>query len=76
MRYGLIASPSPRSCRAQVELKAGALYYTDLGSTNGSFLNGVQLDARVPLATDDVLRLGGTEFKVVVMRSEATSLPL
>jgi VWFA-related protein len=37
---------------------------TDLGSTNGTFLNGAQLVARQRLEDGDLLRAGRTEFRI------------
>jgi pSer/pThr/pTyr-binding forkhead associated (FHA) protein len=36
----------------------------DLGSTNGTLLNGVAIHAPHPLADGDLVRLGCTEFRI------------
>jgi serine/threonine protein kinase len=43
----------------------------DLGSTNGTFVNGVQLTPRVPhpLKPGDIVRLGGVEVRVAILGS-------
>jgi pSer/pThr/pTyr-binding forkhead associated (FHA) protein len=48
------------------------LAYTDLGSTNGSMLNGVALEANVEtrLTVGDKLQLGQTEFEVSLASTE------
>jgi pSer/pThr/pTyr-binding forkhead associated (FHA) protein len=52
----------------KIELKTGRVFFTDLQSTNGSFLNGSKVEARDPvvLSTDDILTVGATKFVVVV----------
>ncbi|SAL82808.1 FHA domain protein [Caballeronia terrestris] len=48
---------------AHVFLKSGAPFVEDLGSTNGTFVNGTRLDASaVPLKDGDVVAFGGTHF--------------
>lgn len=59
---------------AHVFLKGGELYLEDLGSTNGSFVNGVRLEEHaVALHDGDLLAFGGRHFvyRVVVQRTEA-----
>ena len=59
---------------AHVFLKGGELYLEDLGSTNGSFVNGVRLEEHaVALHDGDVLAFGGRHFvyRVEVQRTEA-----
>jgi hypothetical protein len=42
----------------------GAHYYVeDMNSTNGTFLNGRQLNGEAPLNDLDEVRIGGTEFR-------------
>lgn len=38
----------------------------DLGSTNGTFLNGVRLEAPVELKNGDVVTVGGLSFETVI----------
>lgn len=42
------------------------MFFEDLGSTNGSFLNGAPLEERAPqlLSTGDRLKLGATVMEV------------
>lgn len=48
---------------AHIFLRAGTLHVEDLGSTNGTFVNGVRLDEHaVALADGDILALGGRYF--------------
>jgi hypothetical protein len=48
---------SRRHCR--IENSDGACFVEDLGSTNGTLLNGHPLEARTPLVDGDILSLGG-----------------
>jgi sigma-B regulation protein RsbU (phosphoserine phosphatase) len=43
---------------AEILQREGAHYLVDLGSTNGTFLNGVRLDSERPLRDGDVIVLG------------------
>jgi len=47
----------------------GKLYLVDLGSTNGTWLNGTQLGANVPysLSTGDYLKFGRLEFNLTIL---------
>ena len=48
---------------AHIFLKSGAPFIEDLGSTNGTFVNGERLDApAVPLGEGTVVAFGGTHF--------------
>lgn len=42
----------------------GGLTVTDLGSTNGTFVNGERITGTQPLAEHDVLRFGNAEFRL------------
>lgn len=50
---------------ARVSLSGRTLILEDLGSTNGSRLNGVPLSAPHPVREGDVLRFGQTELRLV-----------
>lgn len=41
------------------------VFVEDLGSTNGTFLNGKKLEGPAQLANNDILRLAWNEFKFV-----------
>jgi pSer/pThr/pTyr-binding forkhead associated (FHA) protein len=48
---------------ARVYLREGAIWVEDLGSTNGTHLNGAKLTAPVQLSTGDRLQVGSTIFE-------------
>jgi FHA domain-containing protein len=48
---------------ARVEPRRDGVWVHDLGSTNGTFVNGAQLDRPRKLARGDVLRVGETDFR-------------
>jgi FHA domain len=48
---------------ARVEPRRDGIWVHDLGSTNGTFVNGIQLDRPRRLAPGDVLRVGETELR-------------
>ncbi len=50
---------------ARLYIKDGHYWLEDLGSTNGSFLNGVQLKKPVVLADGDGLKVGSVTFRFV-----------
>jgi hypothetical protein len=43
--------------------RAGTYYVEDMNSTNGTYLNGDRLDGELPLAHQDVIEIGDTEFR-------------
>jgi pSer/pThr/pTyr-binding forkhead associated (FHA) protein len=50
---------------ARIELLRDGLWILDLGSTNGSFVNGKPIDGRARLRPGDVVRIGDTRLRVV-----------
>lgn len=54
------ASASRR--HACVAWRDGAVVLRDLGSTNGTFLNGARVSAETPLRSGDKIRIGGLEI--------------
>jgi pSer/pThr/pTyr-binding forkhead associated (FHA) protein len=49
---------------ARVEAQRDGLWIIDLGSTNGTFVNGDRIDGRRRLRDGDVVRVGDTELRV------------
>ncbi len=48
---------------ARVESQRDGVWILDLGSTNGTFLNGERMDGRHRLHDGDVVRIGQTELR-------------
>ncbi len=48
---------------AELFERDGGWWITDLGSTNGTFVSGVEIRGEILLTSGDVLRLGGAIFK-------------
>jgi hypothetical protein len=49
---------------AELHRNGTSLSVKDLGSTNGTFLNGVQLSGEVPLVAGDTVQFGSVSFRV------------
>jgi serine phosphatase RsbU (regulator of sigma subunit)/pSer/pThr/pTyr-binding forkhead associated (FHA) protein len=47
---------------AQVLCEAGNYFVEDVGSSNGTFVNGTKIDGRVPLTENDTLQVGPYTF--------------
>jgi hypothetical protein len=48
---------------ARIELRDGGVWVEDLGSTNGTFVNGAKVTRKRRLRTGDALRIGQTELR-------------
>jgi pSer/pThr/pTyr-binding forkhead associated (FHA) protein len=48
---------------ARIEPRRDGVWVEDLGSTNGTFVNGSQIDEPQRLAPGDVVRVGDTEIR-------------
>jgi len=48
---------------ARASARDGGLWIEDLGSTNGTFVNGARIDRPVQLRRGDTVRVGETEFR-------------
>jgi pSer/pThr/pTyr-binding forkhead associated (FHA) protein len=59
----VLADPHLSRRHATVQLTAVGVTPTDLGSTNGSWLNDQRITGSVQLADGDVVRLGRTELR-------------
>lgn len=65
---GLLLADSQVSRRhLQLEASGGRVIATDLGSTNGSFLNEERIESPVFLGAGDLVRLGSTQVELVSM---------
>ena len=48
---------------ARIAVKDGAFWISDLGSRNGTFVNGVRVDARHKLVSKDLIKIGRTVLR-------------
>jgi hypothetical protein len=48
---------------ARIESQRDGVWILDLGSTNGTFVNGARLDGRRRLREGDLVQVGDTEFR-------------
>jgi pSer/pThr/pTyr-binding forkhead associated (FHA) protein len=58
-----VSDPSVSSFHAEITVDGESVRVRDLGSTNGTFLDGKQIEEGI-LTTQNSLRLGSTEFKL------------
>ena len=49
----------------QVHFETDVFYLSDLGSTNGTFVNDIRLESRQRLNSNDMVRVGWNEFRFV-----------
>lgn len=70
-----IDSPAVSGFHAELLIANNALYVRDVGSTNGSFLNGVRIASETELRDGDCLDLGGTIFRIMRQTSDSVKPP-
>lgn len=58
-----IDDPFASSAHARVFARGDFMYVEDMGSTNGTYLNGRQLKTAERLKMADVIRIGDTEYR-------------
>ena len=51
------------SSHARVEPRRDGVWLEDIGSTNGTYLNGIRLTRAKRLTSGDVVRIGETELR-------------
>jgi class 3 adenylate cyclase len=61
----LLLDPEVSRRHVQLDLREGALFVTDLGSTNGTTVNGARIEQPMRITENDVVRLGGTEIQAL-----------
>jgi len=61
----LLIDPEVSRRHVVLELKAGTVTVNDLGSTNGTTLNGIPLDGPTAITEADVVRFGSTEVQLL-----------
>jgi hypothetical protein len=55
--------PLPGPYYAKIEPRRDGVFVSDVGSTNGTYLNGVRVTAPTALVPGDVVRIGETELR-------------
>ena len=60
----VVIAPGVSRRHARLELRGDALVLTDLGSTNGTWVNRTRLDRPRALAVHDIVHIGDAEFRV------------
>jgi pSer/pThr/pTyr-binding forkhead associated (FHA) protein len=58
-----IEDPFASGRHARVYARDGTFYVEDMGSTNGTYLNGARVAAEEALRPTDVIRIGDTELR-------------
>ena len=60
----LVGESSVSRRHAQIEKRGSELYLTDLGSTNGTFVNGAKISTETKVQVGDVLQFGSVRVRV------------
>ena len=68
-----IDSPSVSRRHARIVVGEDGAMLEDLGSKNGTFCRGVRIEAPVPLADEDELRLGQVSLKLRILPVDAAT---
>ena len=68
----VIPLPIVSRLHATIELQHGRYLLTDLGSANGTFVNGVRLEQPQPLSTNDEIWVGSEEVTLLFYDPEET----
>ena len=58
-----VHDPFASSSHARIFARDGLMYIEDMGSTNGTYLNGEQLRAAQRLSQEDTVRIGDSEYR-------------
>ena len=58
-----VDDPFASSAHARIFSRGGFMYLEDMGSTNGTYLNGRQLNGSERLKVADVIRIGDSEYR-------------
>jgi hypothetical protein len=59
----LVEDPFASSAHARIFPRGDFMYIEDMGSTNGTYLNGRQLHAAERLSVSDLIRIGDSEYR-------------
>lgn len=68
-----IPSPTVSSIHAELRLADGVLYVRDLGSTNGTFINGERVEGEFTVSSGDLLQFAEVVFRVGLESSQNES---
>ena len=68
----VIDEPTVSRRHAELSQRSGVFQIRDLGSTNGTFVNGARVEAPAPIEAGDEIRLGGVRLYV---RRDTTARP-
>ena len=60
---GWTTTSSRRAHHARIEPRRDGVWVEDIGSTNGTYVNGTRLDAAAEAAPGDVVRIGETDLR-------------
>jgi general secretion pathway protein E len=71
----VIEEPLASRFHCVIEKDADGVRVRDLESRNGTLLNGKQLRGEAPFAAGDVLKIGGTEMKLIVPAARVSGQP-
>ena len=58
-----VDDPFASSSHARIDNRGGAMYLEDMGSTNGTYLNGRKVKSAERLDTGDTIRIGDSEYR-------------
>src|SRR5829696_8932742 len=58
-----VDDPFASSAHARIFNRGGFMYVEDMGSTNGTYLNGRQVRSAQRLSTADTIRIGDSEYR-------------
>jgi hypothetical protein len=58
-----VDDPFASSAHARIFDRGGFMYFEDMGSTNGTYLNGRQLKTASRLSMGDTIRIGDSEYR-------------
>ncbi len=70
-----LACPAVSNLHAEITEHDGTLFLRDLGSTNGTYLNGQRIGAAVPLHNDDLVQFASVVFRVRQQAPSAARTP-
>jgi FHA domain len=58
-----VEDPFASSSHARIDDRGGAMYLEDMGSTNGTYLNGRKVKSAERLDVGDTIRIGDSEYR-------------